>query len=67
MTSLLVGTSLCKDTKCIDCLCRLNCSFTLLEKNLELIAEILKAPIEELFPSLAFHKLVITEGRNENL
>ena len=67
MTTSLVGTSICKDTNCIDCLCRLSCSFTLLEKNLEVVAEILKAPIEELFPALAFHKFVIIEGRNENL
>ena len=55
----LIGTSICKDTQCIDCLCRLRCSFTLLTANLKIVADTLKAPIEELFPALAFHKLII--------
>lgn len=59
MRSTLMGTSICKDTRCIDCLCRLRCSYALLVKNIEVIAEILQAPVEELFPALAFHKLII--------
>ena len=59
MNNTLMGTSICKDTECRNCLCRLSCSFALLAKNLEVVAEILKAPVEELFPALAFHKLTI--------
>lgn len=59
MNNTLIGTSICKDTECIDCLVRLQCSFELLNTNLIVISEILKAPIEELFPALAFHKHII--------
>ena len=59
MNNTLIGTSICKDSECINCLCRLRCSFALLSKNLEVVAEILKAPVEELFPALAFLKLTI--------
>ena len=61
MNNTLIGTSICKETDCINCLCRLNCSFTLLHTNLKVVAETLKAPMEELFPALAFHKLIIEE------
>lgn len=59
MNNTLIGTSICKDTECINCLVRLQCSFELLSTNLKVVAEILKAPIEELFPALAFHKSII--------
>lgn len=59
MKQTLMGTSICKDTQCLDCLCRLSCSYTLLHKNLEVVAEILHSSVEELFPALAFHKLII--------
>lgn len=59
MNNTLIGTSICKDTECIECLCRLSCSFELLYVNLKVVSEILKAPVEELFPTLAFLKLII--------
>lgn len=62
MNNTLIGTSICKDTECINCLCRLSCSFILLTTNLKVVAEVLKTPMEELFPALAFHKLII-EGK----
>lgn len=55
----LMGTSICRDTKCIECICRLSCSWNFLSKNLEVVAEIFSVPVEELFPARAFHKLII--------
>lgn len=55
----LRGTSLCKENKCETCICRLSCSFVLLEKNLEVVAMILGVPTQELFPTLEFHKYII--------
>lgn len=67
MTTSLIGTSLCKDTKCIECISRLSCSLTLLIKNLEVVADVLNTSVEELFPTLEFHKLIIEGGNNENI
>lgn len=59
MIETLIGTSLCKESKCCECISRMACSFNLLLKDITVIAKVLNMPIGELFPSLEFHKSVI--------
>lgn len=59
MMETLIGTSLCKENKCVECISRLACSFNLLLNDIIIISRVLNKPIEELFPSLEFHKSII--------
>lgn len=59
MLETLVGTSLCKESLCTECISRMACSFNQLLNDINVISKILNTPIEELFPSLEFHKSVI--------
>ena len=60
MIKTLKGTSLCKESDCISCISRLSCSLVCLINDITVVSKILNVSIEELFPSLEFHKSVIS-------
>ena len=59
MVKTFKGTSLCKESGCITCISKLSCSLECLLNDIIVVSKILNTPIEELFPSLEFHKSII--------